>query len=217
MLQLTTWKNWWLNWWVMTNQDFGRLMQSCVNWYCACLCALCTLECVSIWKYWRVDAWMYECDLNDHINCIWQVTRLKKTKHVRLEADWQRSTNTRQTSLELMLLWINRAIGGMKPGTRWRLMPLGKPALCWSKIWEPPFVNGRRVFFPRHAFAVVLCFCFSLWKIPNFCLDRPFGFSVHREYIPFFCALNFCLHRPFGFSVHRGALCCLSRLIRFSA
>jgi len=176
---------------------------------------LCTLECLSIWKYWCVDAWMYECDLNDHINDIWQVTRRNKTGHVRLEADWQRSTNTRQTSLELMLLWINRAIGGVKPGTRWQLMPLGKPAHCRSKVWEKsPFVNGRRAFFPRHALVVILCFC--LWKSLTFSWTALSGFKSTGS-IFLFCVPNFCLDRPFGFSVHRDALYCLSRLFRFSA
>ena len=153
-----------------------------------------------------MNVWIYECDLNDHINCIWQVTWWNKTGRVRLEADWQRSTNTRQTSLELILSWTNRAIGGMKPGTRWQPMPLGKPAHCWSKVWEKsPFVNGSHL----------LRFQFVL-RIPNFCLDCPCGFSVHREYIPF-CVPNFCLDCPFGFSVHRDALYCLSRLFRFFA
>jgi len=133
-----------------------------------------------------MNVWMYEYDLNDHINCIWQVTRWNKTGHVRLKADWQRSTNTRQTSLELILSWTNRAIGGIKLGTQWQLMPLGETAHCRLKVWEKlPFVNGHWVFFPRCALAVVLCFLFV--KIPNFCLDRPIGFSVHREYIPFLC------------------------------
>ena len=162
-----------------------------------------------------MNVWMYECDLNDHINCIWQVTRWNETGHVRLEGDWHRGTNTRQTSLELILSWTNWAIGGMKPGTRWQPMPLGKPTHWRLKVWEKsPFVNGSRVFFPRYASAVIVLFLFV--KIPNFCLDRPFGFSVHREYIPF-CAPNFCLDRPFGFSVHRDAHFCLSRLFRFSA
>ena len=39
---------------------------------------------------------------------------------------------------------------------------------------------------------------FLLLRIPNFCVDYPFGFLVHREYI-LFCAPNFCLDRPFGF------------------
>jgi len=32
-------------------------------------------------------------------------------------------------------------------------------------------------------------FLYSFLKIPNFCLDRHFGFSVHQEYIPFLCPL----------------------------
>jgi len=57
---------------------------------------------------------------------------------------------------------------------------------------------------------------FLLLRIPNFCVDYPFGFLVHREYI-LFCAPNFCMDRPFGFSIHRDAHFCLSRLFKFSA
>jgi len=170
--------------------------------------------------YGCMNAWMCECDLNDHINCMWQVTRWNETRHVRLEADWQCSTNTRQTSLELMLLWTNRAIGGVKSGTRWLLIPLGETAHWRSIVWEKsPFVNGHTMFFPRHALVVVFCFCFwfCFLKILDFCLDRPFGFSVHWECIPFLCAPNFYLDRPFGFSIHWDAFYCLSRLFRFSA
>jgi len=59
------------------------------------------------------------CNLYDCLNWIRQMTRWNKTGYVRLEADWQRSTNTRQTSLKLMLLWTDQVIDGMKPGTRW--------------------------------------------------------------------------------------------------
>src|SRR3954469_22033137 len=34
---------------------------------------------------------------------------------------------------------------------------------------------------------------FILFYVSNFCLDRPFGFSIHRDAL-------FCLSRPFGFS-----------------
>ena len=39
--------------------------------------------------------------------------------------------------------------------------------------------------------------------IPNFCLNRPFGFSVHRD-------AHFCPSRPFGFSTCRVILCVVS-------
>jgi len=81
---------------------------------------------------------------------------------------------------------------------------LGEVAIC---KWEQSVL-------PLACFISHSLFLFV--EIPNFCLDYPFGFSVHREYIPF-CAPNFCLDRPFGISVHRDALYCLSRLFRFSA
>jgi hypothetical protein len=40
-------------------------------------------------------------------------------------------------------------------------------------------------------------------KISNFCLDRPFGFSVHREYIPFFVPLIFAWTALLGFQSTR--------------
>src|SRR6266487_3684807 len=43
----------------------------------------------------------------------------------------------------------------------------------------------------------IFLFCFA----PNFCLDRPFGFSIHRD-------AHFCLSRPFGFSTQRAVLFC---------
>jgi len=79
---------------------------------------------------------------------------------------------------------------------------LGEVAIC---KWEPSVL-------PSACFSSHSLFLFV--KIPNFCLDRPFGFSVHQEYIPF-CVPTFCQDRPFGFSVHRDALYCLSRLSRF--
>ena len=129
----------------------------------AITCELILCVYMKVLMYECMNVRMYECDLNDHINCIWQMNRWNKTGHVRLEADWQRSTNTRQTSLELILSWTNRAIGGMKPGTRWQSMPLGKPTHCRSKVWEKsPFVNGNKVFFPRRALPIILYFC--LWR-----------------------------------------------------
>ena len=42
----------------------------------------------------------------------------------------------------------------------------------------------------------------TLSKIPNFCLDCPFGFSIYQDKLFLFDVSNFCLGRPFGFSVH---------------
>ena len=51
---------------------------------------------------------------------------------------------------------------------------------------------------------------------PNFCIDRPFGFSIYRDDYFVFVVSNFCLGRPFGFSTHRDAPFCLSRPFGFS-
>jgi len=71
-------------------------------------------------------------------------------------------------------------------------MSLGDKTHCWSKARKKSsFVDQRRVFLQWHASAVMLfCLIFlCFWKVPNFCLDRPFRFSIHREYIPFLCPL----------------------------
>jgi hypothetical protein len=52
--------------------------------------------------------------------------------------------------------------------------------------------------FNSHVFFFFL-YIFFVLKIPNFCLDRPFGFSVHREYIPFFVPLIFAWAALSGF------------------
>ena len=70
-----------------------------------------------------------------------------------------------------------------------------------SSVWPTWTVMPLSLFcfFHHHFFFVLLFFL----KIPNFCLDCPFGFSIHREYILY--APNFCLDRPFGFSIQRDA------------
>ena len=58
-------------------------------------------------------------------------------------------------------------------------------------------------------------FVFCLGKSLTFAWTALSGFQSTGNV--FFCAPNFCLDRPFGFSVHRGAHFCLSRPFRFSA
>ena len=41
--------------------------------------------------------------------------------------------------------------------------------------------------------------------VPNFCLDRPFGSSIHQE-------AHFCLGRPFGFSTYHAVLFFLDKV-----
>jgi len=68
---------------------------------------------------------------------------------------------------------------------------LGEVAIC---KWEQSVL-------PSACFSSHSLFLFFL-KIPNFCLDLPFGFLVHQEYVPF-CASNFCLSHLFRFATHR--------------
>jgi len=69
--------------------------------------------------------------------------------------------------------------------------------VCLSLLHGPPFW----VFSPsRHFF---------------FGLSRFFRFATYRV-VFFIYVSNFCLDRPFGFSVHRDAHFCISRLLRFA-
>jgi len=63
---------------------------------------------------------------------------------------------------------------------------LGEVAIC---KWEQSVLP--LAYFSSHSL-------FLFVKIPNFCLDRPFGFSVHRECI-LFCAPNFAWTALSGF------------------
>jgi len=65
---------------------------------------------------------------------------------------------------------------------------LGEIAIC---KWEQSVL-------PSACFSSCLSFLFFL-KIPNVCLDRPFGFLVHRECIPFLCPLTFSWTALSGF------------------
>jgi len=69
---------------------------------------LCMHYCVKVLMYECIIVWMNECDLFDCINYRWLYdciitydgwTRWNETKHVRWEAGWHRSTNTRQIFL----------------------------------------------------------------------------------------------------------------------
>jgi len=63
-------------------------------------------------------------------------------------------------------------------------------------------------------FACLLLFC--CFSSSHFCLDRPFGFSIHRGINSFHCPC-FCLNRLWRLSIQRGAHFCLSRPFGFSA
>jgi hypothetical protein len=54
-----------------------------------------------------------------------------------------------------------------------------------------PFVNQTRILPLACSSHYVFLFVFFLFEIPNFCMNRSFEFSVHREYN------HFCLRPPF--------------------
>ena len=96
-----------------------------------------------------------------------------------------------------MLLWINRATDGVNPVQSTDRCLLGiKPIVdqksgrsrhLWAKSLEEVAICRPAQSVPPLARLSSHAFFIFLWKIPNFCLDRPFGFSVHRGYIPFLC------------------------------
>jgi len=178
---------------------------------------------------------MNECDLYDCINFRWlydciiaydRWTRWNETKQVRCEADWHRSTNTQQTSLEMMLLWINRATDGVNPvqSTDRCLVGIkpivdqksGRSRHLWAKSLEEIAIcrPTQSVHPLARLSSHALCFIF-LKKSLTFAWTTLSGFQSTGSIFLFY-APNFCLDRPFGFSVHRDALYCLSRLFRFS-
>ena len=72
---------------------------------------------------------------------------------------------------------------------------------------------------------IVTCLLFQ----SHFCMNRPSGFSIHRDahsclscaqsqraFFIYFFVPYFCLDRPFGFSIHREAHFCLGRPFGFS-
>ena len=70
---------------------------------------------------------------------------------------------------------------GIKPinQTLWQKSPPVNQHKVHSSIWT---VRPLSLFLFCSFFII---FCIIFLKIPNFCLDRPFGFSIHREYIFF--------------------------------
>jgi hypothetical protein len=75
-------------------------------------------------------------------------------------------------------------------------MNLEEKAHCRTKNLEEAAICK-----PTQSALYLACFNshFFVLKVPNFCLDRPFGLSVHREYIPFFVPLIFAWTALSGF------------------
>ena len=82
------------------------------------------------------------------------------------------------------------------------------PFVSISFLHEPPFRvfgSSRRSFLPELRVFSASFFTFIIF-CPSFCLDRPFGFSIHQE-------AHFCLGRPFGFSTYHSVLfICLDKV-----
>jgi len=145
-------------------------------------------------------------------NCIWQVNSMKRDKTSKM---WGELTLQYKHSANFLGddVIVNKSSHWRgKPGTKYRSMLPRDKAHCWPKVWKKsPFVDQRRVFLHWRTSAVMLFFEKSL----TFAWNALSGFQSTGSIFLFY-APNFCLDRPFGFSVHQDALYCLCRLFRFS-
>jgi len=80
----------------------------------------------------------------------------------------------------------NQNIAGVRPNRP--KLEQKSPFLNWTKI---PFKFSLQI-----VIAFLLC-VFFLFETPNFCLNCPFGFSIHREYIFSFACPLFLPGSPF--------------------
>ena len=85
-------------------------------------------------------------------------------------------------------------------------------ALMLSTLWLSHLWSMLFAFLPLFC----LSLSFLLFFLSHFCLNRPFGFSIHRGINSFHCPC-FCLNCLRRLSIQRGAHFCLSRPFRFSA
>ena len=143
-----------------------------------------------IWCVWiceSINAWMYGCNLNDYMNCIWKMNSMRQNTIGKmgggLSSQYKHSTNFLADDII-----VNKSSRG-RGKTRYKVatdvswgwsslltQSLEEIAICRPAQSVPPLAR-----FSSHAFL----FYFVL-KIPNFCLDRPFGFSIHRECVSFY-------------------------------
>jgi len=94
---------------IWLKQDSGWLMQPCVN---DVVCMLYTQECTNVWMY----KCMNESKTSYDGVTVWlYITWWNKTRQVRWEVDRHRSTNTRQSSSEMMPLEKDQTTNGVKP------------------------------------------------------------------------------------------------------
>jgi len=89
------------------------------DWYC--------VHAIYVWMFICMYVYMHECMfvcMTFIIVRLWwlYMTRWDKIGPVKWEVDWHRSTSTRQSSLEIILLEMNRASVGVKPDMMYQLM-----------------------------------------------------------------------------------------------
>jgi len=159
-----------------------RLMQTCMNWYCVYVVYV-HVKVLMLWMYERMNGTRMTVFIVYDIWTRWE-------RHDRWGGEWTDivALHTRQTFLKMVSLWK-----------------------AWKKS---PFVSRHGMFFRWNTSVVVpflYVFLFVLFESLTFAWIALSGFQSTGSIFLFY-APNFCLDRPFGFSVHRDALYCLSRL-----
>jgi len=151
-------------------------------------------------------------------NCIWQVNSMKRDKTCKMgggvTSQYQHSANFLRDDIIVnkSSRWRGKTWYKVATDVSWGQSPmltqnLEVVAICRPTRTVPPLAR-----LSSHAFCFVF---FFFWKSLTFAWTALSGFRSTGSIFLFY-APNFCLDHPFGFSVHRGALYCLSRLFRFS-
>jgi len=186
------------------------------------LCTCCVRR--NVWMHESINVWVYDCmnvtcmdvctSLYDCITIYdrWDSKKWDKTCRMGggLTSQYKHSANFLGDDIIVnkSRYWWCKTWHKVAIDASWKDSPL------LSKVWKKsPFVNRHRVFFPRHASAVMF-FVVFFFKSLTFAWIAYAGFQSTRNI--FLYAPNFFLDHPFRFSVHRDAQFFLSRLFRFS-
>jgi len=153
---------------------------------------------MNVYMYECLYAWMYVCMYDICICKTWwlYMTWWNKIGPVRWEVDWHHSTTTRQPSLEIILLEMNRASVGVKPSMMYQLMvkltPLGEKARQSSGVIS--HANNTQecswyvtMIVPRP----ILCF-HQVWVRTYLTIHVKKGERRMRTYIQVFPSFIFC-------------------------
>jgi len=161
---------------------------------------------------------MYECDLNQPYKLHMTGDSMEQDRMCKigggLTAHYKHSANF--LGIDVIM---NRS--GLWRYETWHLVAADAPwetsSLSIEGLGEVAICKWAQSVLPSACFSSRSLFLFFVCKKSlTFAWTALSGFQSTGS-IFLFCAPNFCLDCPFGFSVHRDALYCLSRLFRFSA